>query len=421
MKVLGPGCRVVCSTDDSGIAAAAGSWGAEVPFVRPADLASDGARSIDVVFHALDALGNDVDTVVLLQPTSPLTDVDDVLGAIALHRESQLPVVSVCPAEHPAEWLYSIDEGRLSRLLPSVTSPDQRQQAQITFRLNGAVYACSPSDLRRYDSFFGPDTRAFVMPAERSIDIDGALDLNVARAIVAQRPVGAVSIAGRIVGAGQPCFVIAEVDPPSVNDPGAAVRFVDKAAEAGADAVHIDRLQREMAAYRGLRGIGVTTTIGDDGSCDDLEASGLVALRLPAEAATDIALVRSAARSGKALLLSTDGLTLPKISLAVDAIREEGCRDLVLLVDGDRSVDSATHTLGAMTTLREAFSAPVGLVDCSQDDALVAAAVALGACVVMKRGADAATSRQQTLPAPIDHLELVAQTVRCIRRVEDRL
>src|SRR6187200_3260476 len=54
-RALGGGSRVVCSTDDLAIAAAARSWGAEVPFMRPASLASDGARSVDVVFHALTA------------------------------------------------------------------------------------------------------------------------------------------------------------------------------------------------------------------------------------------------------------------------------------------------------------------------------------------------------------------------------
>lgn len=100
--------RVICSTDDDAIASAAREWGAEIPFHRPAALASDTAKSIDVVLHALDALADDdFDAVVLLQPTSPLTAVEDVLGALELHCLTRTSVVSVCPAEHPAAWQYT--------------------------------------------------------------------------------------------------------------------------------------------------------------------------------------------------------------------------------------------------------------------------------------------------------------------------
>jgi len=59
--------------------------------MRPPELASDRASSIDVVLHALDSLGKDFDAVVLLQPTSPLTDAEDILGAIRLHQEAGAP------------------------------------------------------------------------------------------------------------------------------------------------------------------------------------------------------------------------------------------------------------------------------------------------------------------------------------------
>ena len=58
-----------------------------------------------------DPLGEEFDAVVLLQPTSPLTDVEDVAGAVDIHRRTRLPVVSVCAADHPAEWLFTVDEG----------------------------------------------------------------------------------------------------------------------------------------------------------------------------------------------------------------------------------------------------------------------------------------------------------------------
>jgi CMP-N,N'-diacetyllegionaminic acid synthase len=93
--------RIVCSTDDPAIAEVAREWGAETPFLRPAALASDTASSMDVVLHALDALEQQFDAVVLLQPTSPLVEPEDVLGALRLHRQHGSSVVSVNSSEHP--------------------------------------------------------------------------------------------------------------------------------------------------------------------------------------------------------------------------------------------------------------------------------------------------------------------------------
>jgi len=70
-----------------------------VPFLRPAELATDEARTLDVVRHALGALGGEFDAVVLMQPTSPLTESEDVLGALISSARSGAPVVSVCRAE----------------------------------------------------------------------------------------------------------------------------------------------------------------------------------------------------------------------------------------------------------------------------------------------------------------------------------
>ena len=150
---LGNSCRVVCSTDDAEIARVAQAWGAETPWLRPAELASDSAASIDVVIHALDALGEDFDLLVLLQPTSPLVEAEDVLGAVRLSEERDCPVVSVCPNEHPPTWSYFLDDRQ--RLLPVMPgdAPWQRQGAAVSYRLNGAVYVASPSVLGHREVF----------------------------------------------------------------------------------------------------------------------------------------------------------------------------------------------------------------------------------------------------------------------------
>ena len=438
MLALGPGCRTVCSTEDPDIAAAAREWGAEVPFVRPPQLASDGARSIDVAFHALDAMLDDFDALVLLQPTSPLTEVDDVLGALKLHQESGLPIVSVCPAEHPAEWLYTIDEGgRLSRLMSNAAPPDQRQQARRTFRANGAVYVSSPASLRTHESFFGPETCAFVMPTDRSVDVDSAVDLATARATLASRPVPAVAIAGRSIGAGRPCFVIAEAGVNHNGDVKLARALVDAAIASGADAVKfqtfraerlvtvdapkaeyqqrttgagesqfamLKRLEldehhhRELLAYCGAKGILFLSTPFDETSADFLESLDVAAFKLPSGEVTNLPFVRHVARKHQPIILSTGMATLSEVGRAVEAIWQAGNRSLVLLhCVSNYPADPADANLRAMATLGDAFGVPTGFSDHAMGDAVALAAVALGAAVIEKH-----LTLDRTLPGP-DH------------------
>jgi N-acylneuraminate cytidylyltransferase/CMP-N,N'-diacetyllegionaminic acid synthase len=104
--------RVMVTTDDDGIAAAAREFGADVPFKRPAHLATDAAKSLDVVLHALDWLeahGDRYDLLVLLQPTSPLRTAGDIGGALDLFISKNAgAVVSVCETDHHPYWSNTI-------------------------------------------------------------------------------------------------------------------------------------------------------------------------------------------------------------------------------------------------------------------------------------------------------------------------
>ena len=77
-----------------------------MPFSGLRELASDAAKSVDVVFHVLDTLGERFDLVVLIQPTSPFVEAEDMRGAIQLYEETGQAVVSVCRNEHPLAWSY---------------------------------------------------------------------------------------------------------------------------------------------------------------------------------------------------------------------------------------------------------------------------------------------------------------------------
>ncbi|HET7472999.1 MAG TPA: UDP-N-acetylglucosamine 2-epimerase [Candidatus Limnocylindrales bacterium] len=180
---LGGGAhRVVCSTDDAEIAAVARAWGAQV-LDRPGELATATATSVDVALHALDVAGraspgSAPDVVVLLQPTSPLTEPADVVGAIERFEASgRRSVVSVTPS-HPASWHV---RGGTASGEPFVRLGD----ADADRLLTGAIYVVDAGRLRATRTFVDEDSVAFEIPAERSVDIDEPADLVIAEAFAA--------------------------------------------------------------------------------------------------------------------------------------------------------------------------------------------------------------------------------------------
>ncbi|MCC7016143.1 MAG: acylneuraminate cytidylyltransferase family protein [Rhodospirillales bacterium] len=177
--------RLILSSDDPRIIRAARRAGCEVPFRRPARLATDTASVHDVLFHALDALDENFDYVVLLQAASPLRAAGDIDACVRLCHRGGAPVVSVAPVAKPPHWTFALDsEGRLKPVVEARRVADRRQDLPPIYAPNGAVYVARTEWLRRHRSFFGPETRAHVMPAERSVDIDTRLDLLLARALV---------------------------------------------------------------------------------------------------------------------------------------------------------------------------------------------------------------------------------------------
>ena len=178
--------RVVISSDDPAIIAAACDAGAEAPFVRPAELSGDTVASIPVVLHALDALDNDYDLVVLLQPTSPLRLTSDIDGAIQTCLAAGAPscIGVVEPAKSPWWMFRKGEDGRLSRLMgPAAT---RRQDLPQVWAANGAVYVARVSWLRQANSFVGEGTVGWEMPPERSVDIDTLLDFRLAELLLTE-------------------------------------------------------------------------------------------------------------------------------------------------------------------------------------------------------------------------------------------
>ncbi len=189
---LESGCldRVIVSTDDPEIAAVACDAGAEVPFLRPAELADDRTPSLEVLLHALRTLaaeGDRYDYLVELQPTSPLRHATDIRAAVSLLKERRADaVVSVCPTEHPPEWSNTLPpDGALRDFFRPGVRGTRSQDLPTSYRLNGAIAIFDCRRLLKTESTDMDDNGfAYVMPPERSIDIDTALDLHIAQALL---------------------------------------------------------------------------------------------------------------------------------------------------------------------------------------------------------------------------------------------
>lgn len=186
--------RVIVSTDDQEIAEIARQYGAEVPLLRPAELAQDDTPDLPVYQHALSWLAEHEcyrpDIVVWLRPTVPLRTVQDVEAALQQLIETGADCVrSVCPAKHHPYWMKRLNG---DRLVPFVEGIDvaryyQRQLLPPVYRLNGAVDVTWCRTVMEKGLLYSGDVRGYVMPAGRSIDLDSELDFALAELLLQRR------------------------------------------------------------------------------------------------------------------------------------------------------------------------------------------------------------------------------------------
>ncbi|MEM9696276.1 MAG: acylneuraminate cytidylyltransferase family protein [Myxococcota bacterium] len=180
--------RVVVSSEDDEILAVAARWGDAIPLRRPPELALDTTPGIEPVLHAIEAQAETFTRVVLLQPTSPLRTAADIDAMMAWMVAESVPCcLSVSPAGHPPHWTFTLDDRHHLERVVDAPPPIQRQQAPDYVALNGALYAAEVPWLLQHRTFLHADSRAWVMPVERSLDVDSAFDLELCEAVLERR------------------------------------------------------------------------------------------------------------------------------------------------------------------------------------------------------------------------------------------
>ena len=177
--------RLVVSSDDDEIIDTAVRWECEVPFRRPIELSTDTASSIEVILHAVEQLPG-YEYVAILQPTSPLRTGDDIDNAFSMLLESDAPsCVSICESKESPYLMHALSvNGRLNSLLDPLNEVTRRQDLPKSYILNGAIYIARVDWLIESKTFITAETVGYVMPVERSVDIDDEIDLEQFRLLV---------------------------------------------------------------------------------------------------------------------------------------------------------------------------------------------------------------------------------------------
>ena len=181
--------RVIVSTDSEEIADVARKYGAEVPFLRPAELATDDAKAIDVYLYTIERLNleNDeqINEFLVLLPTSPLRNYMDIDQAIKIFKKKNADsVISVTETEYPPQWIKRISEkGVLEDYFQGMNNLN-RQEYEKTYIPNGAIYIFKYNVLKKEYNYYTDKTYPYIMPNIRSIDIDTPLDFMIAEYLI---------------------------------------------------------------------------------------------------------------------------------------------------------------------------------------------------------------------------------------------
>lgn len=181
--------RVVVSTEDEEISAVSRKFGAEIPYLRPKELAKDSSPTIDCALHMINWLKENEnyipDYVCLLQCTSPLRTFEDIDGTIEkMINTSMDGAVSICEAEVNPYWTNVFFGDKLKYFIEEGKQVKRRQDLPKIYRINGAVYLVKTNVLLKYRTFEVEQLTGYIMKNENSVDIDTELDFKIAEVFI---------------------------------------------------------------------------------------------------------------------------------------------------------------------------------------------------------------------------------------------
>ena len=184
--------RIIVSTESELIKSICDEVGDYVPFMRPQKFAQDHSRTIDLVEDIINRLEKDYneiyDYACLLQPTSPLRTAEDVENCIEMIKKQSIgSVVSLSKIDEPHPYkMKIIEEGIVKPLMSGTNSSIPRQELSEVYELNGAIYLSEVKGLMENKSFFSYPSIPYIMPMERSVNINNHFDLRQAEYLLSE-------------------------------------------------------------------------------------------------------------------------------------------------------------------------------------------------------------------------------------------
>ncbi|MBA6353600.1 cytidylyltransferase domain-containing protein [Colwellia sp. BRX9-1] len=185
--------NVMVSTDDPIIAALSKKLGVNIPFLRPDELSQDNSTTFDVIKHTIEhykKIGEVYDYILLLQPTSPLRNLNHILESIKLLGQKNADaIVSVCKTEHSPLWANTLnDDGNMDFFINEEIRNKRSQELPDYYRLNGAIYLVRVKCLIEENSMFlSKNIYAYRMSSIDSVDIDTEIDFKFAELIIKEK------------------------------------------------------------------------------------------------------------------------------------------------------------------------------------------------------------------------------------------
>lgn len=184
--------RIIVSTEDKHIASISKAYKAEVPFLRPLEIAGDTTPGIDPIIHCINWLKENekynADYVVCLQCTSPFRRIQQIDEALEkLINENVDSIVSVCESEVTPYWMKKIEKNRLIDFLDDTGFYARRQETPKVYRLNGAIYAAKTEILLKYKNWYTENTIPYIMDRLTSLDIDDIVDFKFAEFLMREK------------------------------------------------------------------------------------------------------------------------------------------------------------------------------------------------------------------------------------------
>ena len=179
--------RTIVDTDCKKIADIAVNYGAEVPFLRPAKLATDSASTSEVMLHLIDKMGFESEIIVLLQPTSPLRTHLHIDEAYEIfQRGDSETLISITPLDKSPLWSFWIDDHRLRSVFEDQSSL-RRQDLRQAYAPNGAIYIFNVDSFKINKKFILHDSMFYLMKKNESIDIDDLFDFKMAEILMEEK------------------------------------------------------------------------------------------------------------------------------------------------------------------------------------------------------------------------------------------